>query len=70
MRPAKKFFEREDPFADIDVPFASKIKIQKGGLILLNFRLDELKRIQLGSVLPAEMAPFSQNGQTFEEMKE
>lgn len=51
LRPAKKLFENEDPFVDIDVPYASKINIQKGGLIVLNFRLDELKKLQ-GSVLP------------------
>ena len=39
-------------------------------MIVLNFRLDELKKVMQGSVLPAEMAPFSQNGQTFDEMKE
>ncbi len=66
MRPAKKFFESDDPFGNIDVPFASRITIQEGGMIILNFRLDELKKIQQGSVLPAEMAPFSQNAQTFE----
>jgi hypothetical protein len=70
MRPAKKFFESDDPFVGIDVPFASKIRIQTGGLIILNFRLDELKRIQQGSVSPAEMAPFSKDGKTFEEMRE
>lgn len=71
MRPAKKFFENDvDPFVDIDVPYAARIKIQKGGLIVLNFRFDELKKVMEGSVLPAEMAPFSQNGQTFDEMKE
>jgi hypothetical protein len=53
MRPAKKFFESEDPFINIDVPFASRIQIQEGGMIVLNFRLDELKKIQQGSVLPA-----------------
>jgi hypothetical protein len=52
MRPSKKFFENDDPFTDIDVPFASKISIQRGGLIVLNFRIDEIKKIQQGSVLP------------------
>ena len=40
LKPTKKLFESYDPFIDIDVPYASKIKIQKGGLILLKFRLD------------------------------
>jgi len=69
LRPAKKFFENDDPFTDIDVPFVSKINIQTGGLIVLSFRLDELKKIQQGSILPVEVAPFSQDGRIFEEMR-
>ena len=53
MRPAKKFFESKKPFINIDVPFASRIQNKTDGMIVLNFRLDELKKIQQGSVLPA-----------------
>lgn len=54
MRPTKKLFDNDiDPFVEIDVPFTEKIKVQKGGLIILNFRLDELKKVHQGSVLPA-----------------
>lgn len=51
LKPTKKIFENDDPFVDFDVPSASKIKIQKGGLIILKFRFDELSKL-IGSVLP------------------
>lgn len=51
------------------MPLVQKLKIQAGGLIVLNFRIDELKKLK-GSVLPMEVQPFSQDGRIFDDMKE
>jgi len=52
LRPSKKLFENDNPFMEFsDIPLINRVKIQTGGLIVLNFRMDELKKLR-GSILP------------------